>query len=95
MWGLWNVFAFVQVGTLRWFGEYWKYNQIIHNIIGSVTSFYTLVGGFAAFAKLKNKVHPHPHNIIGFTMVCCVIVLASTGVIAFKMKDGEWMTLKI
>ena len=26
MWVLWNLFAFVQLGTVRWLAEYWKYN---------------------------------------------------------------------
>jgi hypothetical protein len=34
MWISWSIFAFVQIGSVRWFGEYWKYNQLLHSISG-------------------------------------------------------------
>lgn len=95
MWVLWNLFAFVQLGTVRWLAEYWKYNQFIHNAVGIFTALYTILGGYAAFMHSNFKVKAHPHQILGFSFACVVIFLWVTGAVAYKIKEKEWMTKKI
>ena len=95
MWVLWNLFAFVQLGTVRWLAEYWKYNQYIHNAVGIFTAIYTILGGYAAFMHANFKVKPHPHQIVGFVFICVVIVLWVTGAVAYKIREKEWMTKNV
>ena len=61
MWISWTIFGFIQIGTLRWFGEYWRYNQIIHSLSGWFIVIMTLISGLAAFKSEKNRVVKHPH----------------------------------
>ena len=44
---------------------------------------------------MNKKVKIHPHHIVGFSITICVLILWASGVVAFKIKEQEWMTLKI
>ena len=80
------------VATARWFSMFWKYNMLIHTIIGNiimaVTYYYCLRAlNKAEFAFEFDKIH----NILGYILTIAIGFITGSGAVArYQQLWGEW-----
>ena len=80
---VWFVGGFIMVATARWFSMFWKYNMLIHTIIGNiimaVTYYYCLRAlNKAEFAFEFDKIH----NILGYILTIAIGFITGSGAVA-------------
>ena len=95
MWTGWGFFGLVMIISNRYLKHLWWLHMWIHRIAGSIILLITFIMGFLA---LKNMADPWEievalHNLIGFSILCVVLLVVMFGVFTRSMMNRmKWKT---
>ena len=97
MWTTWVIISLVQMYTTRYWKHYWRWNKLIHSILGFFSLALVTTAGFLALKTGDWTINSQSskHSKAGFWMFVMSMVLMLGGILAniarlyFRM---EWKT---
>ena len=97
MWLTWVIIGLAQIYTSRYWKHYWRWNKVVHSVLGFFSLALVVTSGFLALNKSKWTINSDTplHGKVGFWMFVPSLPLMLGGIAAniirlyFRM---EWKT---
>ena len=98
LWITWTLFSLIQVYLTRYLKHRWRWNKVVHTILGTLSLAVLIAAGFLSLNAKDFKVSSNLHDKVGLTMLILGLIYMFSGLSSIYVRlylDVNWGKSKV